>query len=286
MAKYHDHYERVTWANGVTALSAEHMNNIEDGIEDLIEYKVEKETGKGLYPDTDKTKLAGIEAGAQVNRTYTAVTGKPTAAASPGFGGTFTVSQVVQSSTGQVSVTDRVITIPSTDATTSAHGLMTAADKTKLNGIATGAEVNQNAFSNVKVGSTTVAADGKTDTLELVAGSNVTLTPDATNDKVTIAATVPTVPTFVTKSAYLKNDTYVSANGSNWLEFSLSGITASKIIGIKGIELSASGSRYAGVCIGTISIQGSVAEVSVKNLTSENITFTKADTCMKLTCLV
>lgn len=73
--------------------------------------------------------------------------------------------------------------------TTSANGVMSAADKTKLNGIATGAEVNQNAFSNIKVGSTTVAADAKTDTLELVAGSNVTLTPDATNDKVTIAAT-------------------------------------------------------------------------------------------------
>lgn len=75
------------------------------------------------------------------------------------------------------------------DATTSASGLMSASDKTKLDGVATGAEVNQNAFSNVKVGSTTVAADSKTDTLELVAGSNVTLTPDATNDKVTIAAT-------------------------------------------------------------------------------------------------
>ena len=49
-------------------------------------------------------------------------------------------------------------------------------------------EANQNAFSNVKVGSTTIAADSKTDTLELVAGSNVTLTPDATNDKVTIAS--------------------------------------------------------------------------------------------------
>lgn len=58
-----------------------------------------------------------------------------------------------------------------------------------LNNVANGAEVNQNAFSNVKVGSTTVAADAKTDTLELVAGSNVTLTPDATNDKITIAAT-------------------------------------------------------------------------------------------------
>ena len=48
---------------------------------------------------------------------------------------------------------------------------------------------HQNTFSNVKVGSTTVAADKAGDTLELVAGSNVTLTPDATNDKVTITAT-------------------------------------------------------------------------------------------------
>lgn len=49
--------------------------------------------------------------------------------------------------------------------------------------------VNQNAFSNVVVGSTTIAADSATDTLTLVAGSNVTLTPDATGDKITIAAT-------------------------------------------------------------------------------------------------
>lgn len=50
------------------------------------------------------------------------------------------------------------------------------------------AEKNQNAFSNIKVGDTTVAADTTTDTLTLV-GSNVTLTPDATNDKVTIGIT-------------------------------------------------------------------------------------------------
>ena len=65
----------------------------------------------------------------------------------------------------------------------------TTTEKTKLSGIAEGAEVNQNAFSNVVVGSTTVAADSKTDTLTLVAGNNVTITPDATNDKITIAAT-------------------------------------------------------------------------------------------------
>ena len=66
-------------------------------------------------------------------------------------------------------------------------GTLTKAD-VGLGNTANGAEVNQNDFSNIKVGSTTVAADTKTDTLELVAGSNVTLTPDATNDKVTIAA--------------------------------------------------------------------------------------------------
>ncbi|MCX2725990.1 hypothetical protein OO015_00515 [Thermomicrobium sp. 4228-Ro] len=74
------------------------------------------------------------------------------------------------------------------DATTTAAGFMSAADKSKLDGIQAGAEVNQNAFSNVKVGTTTIVATTKTDTVELVAGSNVTLTPDATNKRVTIAA--------------------------------------------------------------------------------------------------
>lgn len=73
--------------------------------------------------------------------------------------------------------------------TTSSNGLMSASDKSKLNGIAAGAEVNQKAFSNVTVGSTTIAADSKTDTLTIAAGNNITLTPDATNDKITIAAT-------------------------------------------------------------------------------------------------
>jgi hypothetical protein len=47
----------------------------------------------------------------------------------------------------------------------------------------------QNAFGNVVVGSTTIAADSKTDSLTLVAGENVTITPDAINDKIIIAAT-------------------------------------------------------------------------------------------------
>lgn len=74
------------------------------------------------------------------------------------------------------------------DASTSASGLMSASDKIKLNGIAAGAEVNQNAFSNILVGTTTITADGKTDTVTLSEGANITLTPNATNDTITIAA--------------------------------------------------------------------------------------------------
>lgn len=79
------------------------------------------------------------------------------------------------------------------NATTASSGLMSSTDKATLDGIvSTGGEPNQNAFSYVKVGSSTVAADSKTDTLELVAGSNITLTPDTSNDKVTIEAAAST----------------------------------------------------------------------------------------------
>ena len=56
----------------------------------------------------------------------------------------------------------------------------------KLSGIA--------AFSNIAVGTTTIAADNEKDTLTIAAGSNIILTPDATNDKITIAST--NTPTF------------------------------------------------------------------------------------------
>lgn len=65
--------------------------------------------------------------------------------------------------------------------------LKTAEDK--LKGIDDSADVNQNAFSNVKSGTTTIAAGATTDTLEVAAGDGVTVTPDATNKKLTIAST-------------------------------------------------------------------------------------------------
>ena len=84
-----------------------------------------------------------------------------TSTAKPSQGGTFTaVKSVTSDSKGHItSVDTETVTIP-------AH----------------------NTFSNVKIGSTTIAADTTADTIE-IAGSNVTLTPDATNDKLTIGIT-------------------------------------------------------------------------------------------------
>ena len=52
-----------------------------------------------------------------------------------------------------------------------------------------GGEVNQNAFSNIAVsGQTTVEADAKQDTVTFVAGSNMTITTNATGDEITFAS--------------------------------------------------------------------------------------------------
>lgn len=64
----------------------------------------------------------------------------------------------------------------------------TTDEKNKLSGIAAGAQVNQNAFSRLIVGQTTMDADNATDTLTLVAGSNIILSADPNADTVTISS--------------------------------------------------------------------------------------------------
>ena len=86
----------------------------------------------GLLTGADKTKLDGIQAGAQVN---VATNLAYTTGASTG---------TVTSSTGNNA------TIPA--ATTSLAGLLTSSDKSKLDGIAAGAEVNVNADWNATSG--------------------------------------------------------------------------------------------------------------------------------------
>jgi len=103
---------------------------------------VAKETGKGLsandYTTAEKNKLAGIAAGANAytHPSYTSRTGKPTANQTPGFGDTVTISQITSDSTGHVTgANDRALTIPDDVATGESDGLMSAADKEKLDGI-------------------------------------------------------------------------------------------------------------------------------------------------------
>lgn len=72
-------------------------------------------------------------------------------------------------------------------ATQSSNGFMSNTDKKKLDSLTSGAEVNQNAFSNIKIGETIIQADSKQDTLELTAGANISIIGDNNNDKAIIS---------------------------------------------------------------------------------------------------
>ena len=104
----------------------------------LFANKVDKETGKGLssndYTSAEKTKLANIEAQAQVNKL-----------------------EGIQVAGTTISATNKIVNIPA--ATQSAAGAMSAADKTKLDGVATGAQVN--VIETVKVNGTSQTVTGK-----------------------------------------------------------------------------------------------------------------------------
>ena len=92
----------------------------------------------------------------------------------------------------------------------------------KISHIEAKAEVNQEAFSNVKIGSTIIAADSKKDTLDIVAGSNIILTPDATTDKITIATTnTPTFTNLTTTNLTTRGDFHVT--GATTLDGNLTG---------------------------------------------------------------
>lgn len=72
----------------------------------------------------------------------------------------------------------------------------TTAEKNKLSGIATGAEVNQNAYSIVTTDGMLVPAQSKTATLKLKSGANITLTGNPNTSEVTIDADVQNYAVF------------------------------------------------------------------------------------------
>ena len=123
-------------------------------------------------------------------------------------------------------------------ATTAANGLMSAADKATLDGlISTGGEVNQNAFSNVVVGNSTVAADQKTDTLTLVGSGSISLTADTTNDKITISGTNTTYAAATTAAnGLMSKQDKIKVNGIESSFVKKSGDTMSGNLTISGVD--------------------------------------------------
>lgn len=75
-------------------------------------------------------------------------------------------------------------------ATQQKNGLMSNTDKAKLDGVAANAEVNQNAISSIKVGTTVISSNAKTGQITIVAASNnVSITGDNATKQIEISVT-------------------------------------------------------------------------------------------------
>lgn len=107
----------------------------------------------------------------------------------PTWGGTFKVTSASADAQGHLTTFgEHTVKIPNSVATTAAAGLMSAEDKATLqNIVTTGGEPNQNAFSNIAVGSSTVAADSTTDTLTLTGSGSISISANTSTDTITIS---------------------------------------------------------------------------------------------------
>lgn len=102
--------------------------------------------------------------------------------------------------------------------------------------VATGGEANQDAYSNIKVGSTTLAATSKTDTVEFAGSDMITVAGStATGKKVTITHDTPTGAAAKTAGFY-KFATNSTGHATNLTAVAASDITA--LIGAHSLTLS------------------------------------------------
>lgn len=79
------------------------------------------------------------------------------------------------------SQSDKVIPV-----TASNNGLMIASDKSKLDGISAGAEVNQNAYCVMDVNGINIPASLKSDTLKITSGTNISINTDVATKTIII----------------------------------------------------------------------------------------------------
>ena len=120
-------------------------------------------------------------------------------------------------------------------ATTSAAGSMSSADKTKLDGVSGTNTGDQLVFKTISVsGQSDVVADTTTDTLTLVAGTNVTITTNAATDTITIASSGGSSGASLTQGTLAGRG---AASGSGVYE----GITLGTNLSMSGTILNATG---------------------------------------------
>ena len=155
------------------------------------------------------------------------------------------------------------------------------------------AYVNQNAFSNVKVGTTTVSADSATDTLELAAGTGIVLTPDTKGDKVTIAHAAtstassknPTDNTVIS-GVTIDGQGHVTALGTRQITPALIGASASDHTHNEYVNKNA----FANITVGKTTIAADVAQDTLTivagnamtitpDADGDSITIAHSDTC-------
>jgi len=158
------------------------------GVTSALSNKVDKHGTDSLMTADEHTKLANIATGAQVNvlegvqvngtdltidankKVNVVISGK--------------ADKVVGATSGNFAVLDSTGNLVDSQKSPSNYYLKTETySKSEVDSAIT----VKNAYKKVKVGTTEITASGE-DTIELVQGSNVTLTPDASLKKVTISA--------------------------------------------------------------------------------------------------
>ena len=144
------------------------------------------------YTSAEKTKLAGIAAGAEVNQNafstiasgsarYTA-TSKTAAFVIEGEDGT----SVTLSTNGRATISSHSHSNKAVlDATTASY---TTAEQTKLKGVSAGAEVNQNAFSTIATGSARYAATAKQSAFLIDGDGGTSVSLDTKTGRLTVSS--------------------------------------------------------------------------------------------------
>jgi len=178
--------EAATDSNVFTDADHNKLNAIEDNAtadQTAAEIRalVESATDSNVFTDADHNKLNAIDASADVTDATTVNAAGAVMNSDLDVKGELLVGDGSGDPTALPVGTDtHVLTADSSEAT----GVKWAA----IPGAS--GEANQNAFSTIAVsGEDNVVADSTTDTLNITAGSNVTITTDASTDTVTIAST-------------------------------------------------------------------------------------------------